>query len=160
MDYEKTISFNGNLEKALETARNVFIQHSFQIVNDSSSAIELTGTGTMWLKGQDPLVGISRISIRGTGSEISVEAKFGGITKNIKYLIIFLLGMAVFFLVVFGVMLHLQQQDVRMVLLIALGPLVPWPIVIPLMAKFMKRRTSRALDALLHNMTVLGKKTL
>ena len=59
MDYEKTISFTGNLEKALETARNVFIRHSFQIVNNSSSAVELIGTGTIWIKGQDPLVGIS-----------------------------------------------------------------------------------------------------
>jgi len=160
MDYEKTISFTGNLEKALETARNVFIQHSFQIINDSSSSVELIGTGTMWIKGQDPLVGISKVSVRGTGSELTIEAEFGIVNKTIKYLILFIFGMAVFFLIVFGVMFYLQGQDVRKVLLIALAPFAPWPIIFPLMAKFMKWRTSKALDALLHNMTVLGKKAL
>ena len=159
MDYEKTIPFTGNAEKAVELARNVFIQHGFQIVNNSDSALELVGTGTVWTKGQDPLVGISKVYILGTSSKLSIEAEFGAIRKTIKYLIYFLLSMAAFFLVVFGIQFYLQGQSVRKLLLITLAPFSPWPIIVPLMAKFMKFRTSRAIGVLLNNMAILGKDT-
>lgn len=158
MGYEKTIPFSGNLEKSLEVARNVFIQHSFEIVNSSNSTLELTGTFTLWTKGMDPLNGISKVSIRGTGSELSVEAEFGGIRKTVKYIAIFILGLAVFFLVTFGILFCvIQGQPANKIILICLAPFIPWPVIIPLMARFMKYRISRALDALLHNMSVVGK---
>lgn len=157
MDYEKTIHFTGNMEKALEVARNVFIQHSFQIVNNTSLSLELIGTGTLWTKGQDPLVGVSKANIRGTGSNLSIEAEFGEIKKTMKYMVLFILGMAVFFLVVFGIVFSMQGQPANKIILIALAPFAPWPIIIPLMGRWMKSRTSRALDVLLNNMVTLGK---
>ena len=158
MDYEKTVPFSGNPEKALEVARNVFIQHSFEIVTNSNSAVELRGTRTLWVKGQDPLIGISKVNIRGSSDSLSIEADFGVVRKSVKYLALFIVGMAVFFLVTFGILFTIIQcEPASKTILLSLAPFVPWPILIPLIAKFMKFRTSRALDALLHNMAVVGK---
>lgn len=158
MDYEKAIDFTGNVKKALEVARNVFIQHSFEIVDSSDSAIELTATGIAWTKWQIPLVGISKVRIYGTTRNVSIEAEFGGIRKTTRFTILLILGLAVFFLVTFGILfIAIQGQPADKIILISLAPFVPWPVIIPIMARFMKYRTSQALDALLHNMSVVGK---
>ena len=156
MDYEKTMPFSGNMEKALEVARNVFIQHNFQIVRGSDSEVELTGPGMLSSR-QNPLVGISRVCIRRTSGELSIEAEFGGIRKLTKYLVFFIVGMAIFFLVVFGIIFSRQGQPANKIILIALAPFIPWPVIIPLMAIWMKSRTSKALDTLVKNMIALGR---
>lgn len=156
MDYEKTMPFSGNMEKALEVAKNVFIQHNFQIVRDSDTEVELTGPGMLSSR-QNPLVGISRVCIRGTSGNISVEAEFGGIRKLTKYLVLFIVGMAIFFLVFFGIILPKQGQPADKIILISLAPFIPWPVIIPLMAMWMKSRTAKSLDILTNNMIALGR---
>ena len=156
MDYEKTEPFSGNMGKVLEVAKNVFIQHNFQIVRDSDSEVEFTGPG-MLSSIQNPLVGISRVRIRGTSGNLSIEAEFGGIRKLTKYLVLFIVGMAIFFLVFFGIMLPKQGQPAGKIILIALAPFIPWPVLIPLIYIWMKSRTSKALDRLLTNMVTLGR---
>jgi len=156
MDYEKTEPFSGNMEKALEVAKNVFIQHNFQIVRNSNSEVEFTGP-SMLSSRQNPLVGISRVCIRGTSGNISVEAEFGGIRMLTKYLVLFIVGMAIFFLVVFGIMFSKQGQPLNKIILLSLAPFIPWPVLIPIMAIWMKSRTSKALDTLVNNMVTLGK---
>ncbi len=156
MDYEKTMPFSGNMEKALEVAKNVFIQHNFQIVRDSDTEVELTGPGMLSSR-QNPLVGISRVCIRGTSGNLSIEAEFGGIRKLTKYLVLFIVGMAIFFLVFFGIILPKQGQPADKIILISLAPFIPWPVIIPLMAMWMKSRTAKSLDILTNNMIALGR---
>ncbi len=156
MDYEKTEPFSGNMEKAFEVAKNVLIQHNFQIVRDSDSEVEFTGPGMLSSR-QNPLVGISRVCIRGTSGNISIEAEFGGIRRLTKYLVFFIVGMAIFFLVLFGILLSKQDQPLYKTILITLAPFIPWPILIPLIHIWMKSRTSKALDRLLTNMIILGR---
>lgn len=157
MDYEKTIPFSGDIKSVLEVVRNVFIQHSFQIVHTSESTLEMAGSGTMWTRGQAPLVGISKVSIRGAGSNLSIEAEFGGIRKAVVCMSLFILGLAVFFLIVFGIVFSLQGLPFSRIIMIALVPLAPWPVLIPIIAKWLKSRNSRALDVLLNNMAYLGR---
>jgi len=156
MSYEKTIHFDGNIGKALEVAINVFLPHGFTITKKTDEFIELTGPGTLWTQGQDSLIGISKVSVSGTNNELSIKAEFGGIWKTIKYLVIFIIGMSIFFLVFFGIMFNKQGVSTHKFLL-SLAPFIPWPVVIPLMAIWMKSRTSHSLDALLNNMATLGK---
>jgi hypothetical protein len=156
MDYEKMVPFDGNLSKAIEAARNAFIQHNFQIVHDSDLEVELTGPGMLSSR-QNPLVGISRIRIRGSSGNLSLEADFEGIRKLIKFLTFFIIGMAVFFVVLFGILFSRQGQPVTKIILISLAPFIPWPVIIPLMAIWMKSRTSKALDILVNNMAALGR---
>jgi len=156
MDYEKTEPFSGNMGKVLEVAKNVFIQHNFQIVRDSDTEVEFTGPGMLSSR-QNPIVGISRICIRGTSGNISIEAEFEGIRKLTKYLVCFIVAMAIFFVVFFGILFSKQDQPLNKTILISLAPFAPWPVIIPLMYKWMKSRTSKALDRLMTNMVVLGR---
>jgi hypothetical protein len=156
MDYEKTEPFSGNMEKAFEVAKNVFIQHNFQIVRNSDSEVEFTGPGMLSSR-QNPLVGISRVCIRGTSSNISIEAEFGGIRRLTKYLVFFIVGMAIFFLAFFGIMFSKQGQPLNKIILNTLAPFIPWPVIIPIMAIWMKSRTSKALNTLVKNMVALGR---
>ncbi len=156
MDYEKTEPFSGNMEKVLEVAKNVFIQHNFQIVRDSDTEVEFTGPGMLSSR-QNPIVGISRICIRGASGNISIEAEFGGIRKLTQYLVVFIVGMAIFFVVFLGILLPKQAQPLNKTILKTLAPFVPWPVLIPLIHIWMKSRTSKALDRLLTNMVTLGK---
>jgi len=156
MDYEKTVPFGGNVGKAIEAAKNAFIQHNFQIVHDRYLEVELTGPGMLSSR-QNPLVGISRIRIRGSSGNLSLEADFEGIRKLIKFLVFFIVGMAVFFVVLFGILFSKQGQPVTKIILISLAPFIPWPVIIPLMAIWMKSRTSKALDTLVNNMAALGR---
>lgn len=156
MDYEKTEPFSGNMEKVLQVAKNVFIQHNFQIVRHSDKEVEFTGPGMLSSR-QNPIVGISRICIRGTSGNITIEAEFGGIRKLTKYLVVFIVGMAIFFLVLFGILLPKQGQPLNKTILISLAPFIPWPVLIPLIHIWMKSRTFKALDRLLTNMVTLGR---
>ena len=158
MDYEKTEPFSGNMEKALEVGKNVFIQHNFKIVRGSESEVELTGPGMLSSR-QNPLVGISSVCIRGKSGNLSVEADFGGNRRLIKYLVLFIVGMAIFFLVFFGIILPKQGQSTGKIILISLSPFIPWPVIIPLIALWMKSRTTKALDTLINNMMALGKES-
>lgn len=156
MDYDKTEPFSGNMEKVLEVANNVFIQHNFQIVRQSDTEVEFTGPGMLSSR-QNPLVGISRICIRGSSGNISIEAEFGGIRKLTKYLAFFIAGMAIFFVVLFGIFLPKSGRSLNKTILMSLAPFVPWPVLIPLIHIWMKSRTSKALDRLLVNMVALGR---
>ena len=156
MDYEKTEPFSGNMEQVLEVAKNVFIQNNFKIVRHSDTEVEFTGPGMLSSR-QNPVVGISRICIRGTSGNISIEAEFGGIRKLTKYLVVFIVGMAIFFVVLFGILFSKQGQPLNKIILMSLAPFMPWPVLIPLIHIWMKSRTSKALDRLLTNMVTLGR---
>lgn len=159
MSYEKTIYFNGNTGKAFEVARNTFLPLGFSIAKNTDEFIELTGPGTYWTNGQNPLVGISKISVTETNNKLVIKSEFRGIQKTVKYLIIFIISMSIFFLVLFGILFNKQDMSAQKLLLLVLGPFIPWAVLIPLMATWMKSRTSNSLDALLNNMVTLGQQT-
>jgi hypothetical protein len=153
MDYERTMPV-ADSEKAVDAAANVFIQHNFQIVEKSETAIELTGPGMISSR-QDPLVGISKIRISKSSGSLSVEAQFDSIRRLIKYLAIFIVGMGVFFVILFGILFTRQGQSMGIIVLISLAPLAPWPVLLPLITIWLKSRTARALDVLLSNIDYL-----
>jgi hypothetical protein len=59
--------------------------------------------------------------------------------------------------VFFGIILPKQGQNAGKIILISLSPFIPWPLIIPLMALWMKSRTAKALDTLINNMISMGK---
>jgi hypothetical protein len=116
--------------------------------------VELTGPGMISSR-QDPLVGISKIHISQSSGSLSVEAQFNSIRRLIKYIAIFIVGMAVFFVILFGILFTRQRQPFGKILLISLAPLAPWPVLLPLIMIWQKSRTSQALDVLLSNIDYL-----
>jgi len=158
MIYAKTVEFDGDKAEALKICTNTLLPHGFRITGSSDTSLEADGPAYMMVKGQDPMVGVSKISVAVRSREIEVTAELGGIDKVIKFMIVLIVGLAVFFVILFGIIFGVvQQQGFGKVLLLSLAPFIPWPVVIPLMAVFFKARTCRALDALVHNMVVLAK---
>lgn len=154
MDYEKTISFEGDVGKAMETARGVLMQHGFEIEAMSDKELELTGPFMFLNKGDNPLRGISAIRLSLSGGLLAIEAEFGIIRKTMIILVVFILGMALLLFAVFGIVFR-NNPDFDWWLSVL--PFAPWPILIPLIGKFMKYRTSRAIDVLMNNMATIGK---
>jgi hypothetical protein len=149
MDYQRTMPV-ADSEKAVDAAANVFIQHSFQLVEKSETAVELTGPGMISSR-QDPLVGISKIRIYRANGSLSVEAQFDSIRKLIRYIAVFIVVMGVFFVILFGILFTRQGKPMGTVVLISLAPLAPWPVLLPLITMWLKSRTARARDVLLSN---------
>jgi hypothetical protein len=157
MKYEKEEYFEGDLAKAIEVAKNTFLPNGFEIVDSSNSNLEVTNHSGLWGHNQHPLNGVSKASISGGDGKITLNAELGGVKTMIKYLILFIGGMMVFFLILFGVQFHIQGQPFGKLMRIIWAPFVPWPIAIPLMGVWFKKRADRALDTLLKNMISSGK---
>lgn len=157
MKYEKEEYFDGNLAKAIDVARNTFLPNGFEIVDSSDSKLEVTNRSNLWGYNQHPLNGVSKAYISRSDGKIILKAELGGVTKMIKYLILFIGGMMVFFLFFFGIQFHIQGQPIDKLLRMVWAPFAPWPIAIPLMGVWFKKRADRALDTLLKNMISAGK---
>jgi hypothetical protein len=157
MEYSKTVPFTGRASKALEVARSTFLPQGFQLVASSDTELRVAGPGMNSTRG-DPLKGISEASIIARSSAIEIKATLGGVEKMKKFLIFFPLGMALLFLIVFGI-LALTQPVLRRpwFFLIPILALSPWLFLAPLMSRMIWRRTTQAIDTLLNNMVMLGK---
>jgi hypothetical protein len=156
IDYEKTSRFTGDVEKAFSVAMNMLMPHGFEITENTDTVLEFRGPGSFYFSNsQNFFTTISQINISARRAELSVEVEFGGIRKTKKYLIIFVLFLALFHLALFGFLL-VKEQEV-LILWIGLATFVPLALIPPLTTKFLKYQTSKSLDSLLHNMIVLGE---
>lgn len=158
MEYSKTVPFTGKAAKALEVARSTFLPQGFQLVASTDYELRVTGPGLNSTK-ENPLKGITEASIviRPSASAIEMKAVLGGVEKMKKFLTFFPLGMAVFFLIVFGV-LTLTVPTLRnpLFFLIPVLALSPWLFLAPWMSRMIAKRTVQAIDTLLNNMVMLG----
>lgn len=158
MEYSKTVPFTGRASKALEVARSTFLPQGFQLTANTEYELRVTGPGINSTR-ENPLKGISEASIiiRPSTSAIELMATLGGVRKMKLFLIFFPLGMALLFLIVFGV-LALNLPDFRRpwIFLIPILSLSPWIFLAPLMARSIAKRTVQAIDTLLNNMVMMG----
>lgn len=147
MHYEKDVPCPERKEAVFETIKQTLLPLNFQIIRENDTILELKSSGSLWISGQNPLMGISEITANIDSQNMKVVANLGGLEKAIWYLIIFLLFMVIFFIVVFGVTFGFSKKT----LLLCLGPFSAWPILTPIMYFFMKSRTFRAIDIMLSN---------
>lgn len=158
MEYSKTVPFTGKASKALEVARSTFLPQGFQLVASTDYELRVTGPGINSTR-ENPLKGITEASIviRPSASAIEMKATLGGVERMKKFLTFFPLGMALLFMIVFGV-LALTVPDFRRpwIFLIPLAALSPWLFLAPMMSRMIGRRTVQAIDTLLSNMVMLG----
>lgn len=156
-EYSKTVPFVGHAAKALDVARTTFMSQGFQIVTNSDYELRVTGPGLNSTK-ENPLKGVSEASIIIRAPAIEIKANLGGTQKLNKFLRIFPLGMALLFLIVFGVtaliLPDFRQWWVFLILVLALSP---WLFLSPIMIRWIEKRTVEAVDTLLNNMVVMGK---
>jgi hypothetical protein len=161
MDYEKTDTFTGDPHKAMDLAVTVFTDNGFRIESKSDSTLEVIGPGWQDSK-QATIRGVSRASVRITPSQIALSADFGGVRKLIRGVQILIVSLGIFFVILFYILaphmtqrgkVHLSRGAIS---LLPLGSLAPWPIILPFMARAFRKRVTRELDTLVHNMSVIA----
>jgi hypothetical protein len=156
MEYSKTVPFTGKASKALEVARSTFLPQGFQIVANTDYELRVTGPGINSTR-ENPLKGISEASIIARSSAIEIKATLGGVEKMKRFLTFFPLGMALLFLIVFGILAwKLPALRHPMFFLTPALALSPWIFLAPLMSRQIGKRTMQAIDTLLNNMVMLG----
>lgn len=156
-EYSKTVPFTGQTARALEAARSTFMGQGFEIVASTDHELRVTGPGLASTY-ENPLKGVSEASMIVSARAIEIKATLGGTRMLRKLLWILPLGLALLFLIVFGVVAWIVP-DFRQpwVFLIPVLALAPWLFLSPLMVRRIKNRTIQAVDTLLNNMVVVGK---
>ncbi|HYJ46829.1 MAG TPA: hypothetical protein VEV81_09465 [Pyrinomonadaceae bacterium] len=156
MEYARTIPFTGRSAKALQVAMSTFIPLGFQITASTDHELRVTGPGITSTR-ESPLKGISEAAIVVRSSAIEMKAELGGVRKLKTFLTFFPLGMALLFLIIFGVLaLSLPNFRRWWIFLIPLLALSPWIFLAPMMSRQIERRTAQAIDTLLSNMAMLA----
>lgn len=142
-EYQREERLNADPSQALETARATLLSHGFQITTDPRGILEAKGPGMNSSK-QSALLGVSQLQISASESTVRVVADLGGLRPMRLLLYGLPIGLAVLFLVLFGFSFGFSWGYAL--------PLLPWVVLSPLMARWLEKRTRRALDVLVHNM--------
>lgn len=158
MHYTAEIPFEGDTAKALDLAAAALTSIGFRMIARDGSSLEMTGPSTTSTR-QSPLTGASRIQATHSGGELSIEAELGGVQRISRFVTFFPLGlcvaMGVGFFVLFSLIFDDRKWEIP-VLAIMGGNALLWLFLGPLIARHMRTRTCRGIDALLENMAVAG----
>ena len=151
MDYKTTVSFTGSSSAAMEAVRSQFMANGFKIDQYSDEQLEVTGPG-MYNNQQNPIVGVSHAKITISSRTIEICAELGGVKFMQMFLYIFPPALGIFLALVFACI----PSFPRRASLTAILPVLPWVVISPLMARWLKNRTTKAVDTLVHNMANVG----
>jgi len=161
MDYEKSIDFTGDPQKAITLAQTTLVQSGYKIIDISETSISARHEGG-FVKSQsgNPMYAASPVVVSVSESHLVVIARYEGVEKAKKFLVRLLAGMA------FGLGLGLGipfglffEEKWPMILGFGLGfgiPLIQLPIHLLVTPMIMKKRAAQALDALVHNMKMIS----
>ncbi len=149
-EYACIISFQGDAEAALETAKTALLGQGFEIVRYSQDELAVRGSGMNSTR-EPPIRGASELAITVRQSEIELHARLGGVARMKAFLYLFPLGMAVMFLVGFGLAFGSRLWWAYPL------PLAPWLVLSPVLARWVENRTKRALDGLLRSVEVTAR---
>ena len=76
MDFERTVVFHGDSERAFDLALATLTAAGFRVSSKTSATVDFEGPG-MNSTQQSPLVGASRIQLSRGSSELSLVAELG-----------------------------------------------------------------------------------
>jgi heme/copper-type cytochrome/quinol oxidase subunit 4 len=162
MDYERYVDFAGEPKKAIEVAQTMFVQSGYRIVDISNTKITAEHEGG-FIKSisANTIYGASPVTVAVMGNRLIVSARYDGIKKTKKFILYLLVGLA--FLLGLGLGLPFAiifEEKWPMILALGLGigiPLIQIPIHLFVTPMIMKKRAEKALDILIHNITMLAR---
>lgn len=164
MSYSISLPFEGETDRALDAAILLLGQNGFVVVDRDETRLEMDGPGLQSTK-QNPLLGASHVWIDRDEGALRLEAELGGVDAMRRLLVYLPLGLAVFFVLLFGVIGGVVWgagigavgwQWLLRITPVAVLPLAPWLVISPLMMRWIRGRTECALDGLLANVAALG----
>ena len=148
-DFTHRVAFSGSPEKALAAAEAAFLQAGFKIATRSSGELRAVSPG-MRGKRVDPLRGATIAAVTVGGGEIRVDAVLGGAAWVRTVMLLSLAGVAVVFVVGFGIAWALipALRDFPWIWFLLLFPILPWIGMGPVLARAVRRAGEEALQAL------------
>lgn len=158
----------GPTDGVLQSAITTFTNNGFAITQHDSTSALLTGPGLHSTK-QNPILGISSVTLRLHESELVAVAELGGVDSMRRFLIRFPLllgiGLGLFFGIGGGFLFGQHSGVVFGVpwasgwhwLIVAMGgamlPVLPWLVLAPLISGMVRKRTEKSLETLVKNAT-------
>lgn len=159
MKHATATPFEGDAARAFDAAVLLLTNLGFRVVARSDSSLELVGPG-MNSSREAALVGASRIEFRHGRGELTVEAELGGVRQMARFVSLFPLGLCLFLAVLLTAVFHLAgfpPWAATIVLTVTGLNAIVWFFLAPIMARSMRTRTCRALDALVGNVASMGR---
>lgn len=151
MHYKNSTNFKTDPSEMRKFIVSTFSQLGFRIDDKGQQELELTGPGLRNTR-QSPLLGFSKLNIQLTSHAIHVTGELGGVGWMRNFLILFIGGMLLFFVVLFGI---LFRNNLNFDIWIVILPFAPWPLLIPWISRRMEKLSRTAMDNLLHNLSVM-----
>jgi hypothetical protein len=159
MQYASSLPFSGNVDKAFSLAESALTGIGFRITERTAASLEMVGPG-MNSSRDSPLVGASRIHIRGGRGKIAVEADLGGVQRMSRFVTLFPLGLCLTLFILLALVFSALSGPENSIVNAATatgGIALLWLLLGPLISRWIRARTCRGLDALLANMVAVGK---
>ncbi len=153
MQYVSSIKIPGPPESAVKVVCDALIANGFAIADANSTGVTATGPGLI-SSNQNAILGASRASFRTEGGVLHVQAELGGAAWLGRFAMFFPIGLGVLLVIIFGAMWWPQKPTAVVIPLIAVSP---WLVIGPLMARSIRRKTERAIDALLQSAASMSR---
>jgi hypothetical protein len=159
MQYNASLPFRGNADKAFRLAESALTAVGFRITDRSPTSLEVQGP-SMFGGRQNEFAGASRVGLTNGNGEMALDAELGGVERMKRFITLFPAGVCLFLMVVLTVVFSLTMGPgpwTLPVLAVTGGNAILWLILGPVIAKIFRARTLRALDTLLANMVAVGE---
>ncbi len=156
-DYEGRMDFRGDTVRALEFARDVLVRRGLKVLPLSGNELHFENPAFVMSTKKDPLLMVSKGVITSTGSALSMQAELGNLRALVKFTALLILALTIPEVAVMAVVFVMVVKDPGL-LWICLLTVAPLPFIMPLVSKVQRRKTSRALDALLCGAAEAGGK--
>ena len=156
MHYEKSLALHGNETDAIDLASATFASCGLQVTARSATTIDAAGRPPAVRDAGGSMIGAaSRAHVRVGGGHVTLRAEF----SRLRRLSLILAGvMAGIALLLLGGSSALAALGVIPGYGVALAvlPLTPFVIIVPLLLSHFRRRAAAELDAFLRNLTMAG----
>lgn len=153
MNYKQTVTIQSDGKALLETAMQLLMAQSFSIIKKESFYLEVIAGVEVHSSNQNPILGASKIILTVSGRQLTVSAQLDGYKKLIRILSIMMVVMAIGF-VAMAYFLPNEGSDYKAYY--AAAPLLPWVFLMPMLGKIFKKRTVKALDTFVTNLTMIN----
>jgi len=129
----------------LDTCKKILMPNNYRLTKSTESEFVFEGGG-MIKKGQNPLLGATKISVSINGQSLEINSELGGLFRSNLFIMIFPPALMIFLSTTFYFS-GLGTQAVKQTLM----GILPWLIISPLICYYLKTVTVKALDSLAHN---------
>jgi len=141
------------VHRLCKTQKTFFATHGFELEQVGETELVVTGPGMRSTK-QNPILGLARGRFQFNESTVEFKGELGGVEFMRKFLYFFPPALGGGLCTFFALSNHFANQNPATVFTPLLC-IASWIFISPIMAKAIKKKTERAIDTVLHNMSIM-----